>query len=732
MLCESPSRNADAVSRRDGGAPQAVPGFSARIFVRGILTPLLALALTACGVGLPPAALEPPAAQTPAPGDILATLGSPNGRHAAGVLCVAVNAAGTVIASGGADATVRLWDATTLRPLARIVVGEPTTRVTAVAFSGDGKTLAAALNPGAILLWDAGVSPPKQIGELQQLRFGANTLSISADGRWLAAGGIDAGPHLFDLSVSPPRLVPNLPRLTGTAHSVLFSPDSRTLAVDSGFEIQIWDVTKSPPTVLAKSADGAGSDFRSGTSLLSFSRDGGTLSAAGNVNETIRLWHWRGTGLDERAAANGRSHAAALSPDGDLLVVASAGGGRWHPRETYLPRVRLFDVSGGATKELDAVEAHLAEKSTAVTTIAFCPNGRTAVSGGEDGAVELWEVSTRRLLPGRPAEGTNIFVEAAAPSPDGRRLAVVGRSDSVFIWNLDAQPPVLETKLTVPRDNLGSTAPIAFTTNLALQHVAWSADGKTLAAVRARTGWSGGREAVWIWNLAATPPVLRAEIFPAGLASVQASSLALSPDGSRLALGTFPHVDYWEIGGAKPRQISLLHAITFEPQAIAFTPDGQHLLAADPVKAKWWETGGGAPTLRAELENRNQYRVPGGGPNAKPAQFSTVAFSAAGRTLVTGGWDGVVRLWEITGGKPVERAELWKGWRVKSVAVSADGGTVASSAANGQLVIGSTATKKATRAWQFDGAVTELFFLPDNHRLVTVQSDGTVKLLRVP
>ncbi|NBU11393.1 MAG: WD40 repeat domain-containing protein, partial [Proteobacteria bacterium] len=452
----------------------------------------LALLLAGCGgAGLPPAALEPPAAQAPAPGDILATIGSPSGSHGAGVLCVAIDSAGTVIASGGADGTARLWDAGTLRPLARLAIGEPTTRINAVAFNGDGNTLATAQNSGSIRLWDVSVSPPKPVAELKQIRFGADSLSLSGDGKWLAAGGIDAGPHVFDLRVSPPQLVPNLPRITGTAHSMLFSPDSRTLAVDSGFEIQLWDMTVTPPTPRANLGKG-GSNFRTGTSLLSFSKDGKTLSAAGNSSETIRLWDLSGEQPVEKSPAKGRSYGAALSPDGALLAVASSGGGRWHARETYLPRVRLFEVGGGETRELDAVEAHLAKDAFRVTTIAFSPDGRTVVSGGEDGAVERWEVSTRKLRPGRGEDGTNIFIEAAAPSPDGRRLAVVGRSDSVFIWNLETQPPSLETKITVPRSGFKPVVGLAYTTNLTLSHVAWSADGKTLATVRARTGWSGG------------------------------------------------------------------------------------------------------------------------------------------------------------------------------------------------------------------------------------------------
>jgi WD40 repeat protein len=100
-----------------------------------------------------------------------------------------------VLASGGSDGTVRLWDVAGRRP-----IGEPlvaATVVYGVAFSPDGRTLAAAGDDGSVRLWDTATR--RSLGEPLQAHEGPTTsVSFSPDGRMLASAGQDATLLLWD------------------------------------------------------------------------------------------------------------------------------------------------------------------------------------------------------------------------------------------------------------------------------------------------------------------------------------------------------------------------------------------------------------------------------------------------------------------------------------------------------------------------------------------------------
>src|SRR5205807_1574697 len=66
---------------------------------------------------------------------------------------VALSSNGKILASGGSDGTLRLWDRTTGKALRRVAVD--THGVRALAFTPDGKAVATGGASGATRLWDA-------------------------------------------------------------------------------------------------------------------------------------------------------------------------------------------------------------------------------------------------------------------------------------------------------------------------------------------------------------------------------------------------------------------------------------------------------------------------------------------------------------------------------------------------------------------------------------------------
>jgi WD40 repeat protein len=96
-------------------------------------------------------ASSPASAQAP---KLLATFGD---RDTGTVLSVAFSPDGNMLASGGGDKTVRLWDAGSRKPTATLK--GHTEGVTSVAFSPDGRLLASGGADSHLKLWEI---PPRK------------------------------------------------------------------------------------------------------------------------------------------------------------------------------------------------------------------------------------------------------------------------------------------------------------------------------------------------------------------------------------------------------------------------------------------------------------------------------------------------------------------------------------------------------------------------------------------
>jgi WD40 repeat protein len=111
---------------------------------------------------------------------------------------------------------------------------------------------------------------------------------------------------------------------------------------------------------------------------------------------------------------------------------------------------RLYDLAD--LKELRPFEGG---HKAAITSVAFSPDGRWAVTGGEDNAICLWDVASgqKQAFPAKWGHGghvTSVTFLASGPE-DNPRLSVVsaGRDDVLRVWPLKPdgspeQPAVLE------------------------------------------------------------------------------------------------------------------------------------------------------------------------------------------------------------------------------------------------------------------------------------------------
>lgn len=289
--------------------------------------------------------------------------------------------------------------------------------------------------------------------------------------------------------------------------------------------------------------------------------------------------------------------------------------------------------------------------------------------------VTLGGFEPQPLLPGKPwaLQGHTDAVVAIAFSPDSARLVSAGRDKTLKLWDLTSgallkSVPLGEQQLT---------------------SLAFSPDGKRLAA---------GDVALQAQVLdAATLAVLKTIAHPDAVAEV-----AFSADGSALAIaGLSDTSGVYDVEKGTRRY-------AFRGRTARFTSDGKHLLSSSGAGALLRfdaktgkagarvKTGLDSPlatatpdgalvaawtprTVDVQLWNAQGKALPplkGPVPDAehRAARVTGVALTVDGARLISGGGDGVVRLWDVAKAAVVQS---WPADKNSAVAVSPDGKWVA-------------------------------------------------------
>jgi WD40 repeat protein len=134
-----------------------------------------------------------PAAIDPLPTGAIKRLGTNRLRHGSRVMALAYSPNGRILAAGGGDDPVRLWDADTGKELRTL----KETWVTALAFTPRGSVIATAGAFKTIRLWE--VATGKEYNKLDGHATGIKAMVLSPDGSMLASGSEDGAIILWEL-----------------------------------------------------------------------------------------------------------------------------------------------------------------------------------------------------------------------------------------------------------------------------------------------------------------------------------------------------------------------------------------------------------------------------------------------------------------------------------------------------------------------------------------------------
>jgi WD40 repeat protein len=545
--------------------------------------------------------------------------------HTQSVNACAFSPDGKVIASGGKDKTVKLWDVNTGSEIATLL--GHTDAVRCCQFSPDGRRIVSSSEDKTIKLWDRATGKllitlaghEAGVEHCAFLSYGDRIVSyscvdsmliiwdyhtgaimystrtrrsscgfvhcrLSPDGIFLAlreSSESESAALVWNETFSLTNVKTGEKRtlFTGENHGIsdidncVFSPDGSRMVCGGRTGIKIWDTTTGKPLPFPTERGNA----------FAFSSDGSLMVSGG---ATLKLWDAAGgRELATLTGLTGVITACAISPDGSRIVSTSTDSA-----------LKIWNAKSSKKS------ATLAGHHACITHLAFSRDGARIVSSSRDKTLKLWDGRQGREL--ATLTGHEDEVTCSHFSPDGGRVVSSSKDKTLKLW--DGQTGVEIRTL------IGHEASVT--------SCAFSPDGRLIAS-------GGSDKTVKLWD---AETGLELATLRGHRSAVE--SCAFSPDGKLIVSGSYDNtLKLWEC--RTRTELTTLTGHEGSVTACAFSSDAQWIVSSSyDHTVKLWDRSTGRPfaTLTGHQD-----------------AVASCAFSSDGRFVVSGSFDHTVKVWDL-------------------------------------------------------------------------------------